>query len=441
MDLVFKVVNSLSGLDVSSPLVSGILKSNDNQRNKLIRIAEGILDEGKFLEIKDAIDFLKDEEINQLLGNGEIGDNDDSEYQEEFIIGKKEIDILEKASEQVFDPTRLLTLEEKEILPDEFKKQFDIDDIEEWDIIIIGKLYDLDRIASKNKIIELIGDEEDLDKIKVLIDDAVYNMITIDNGYFVNEDKNDENSNKLSYQEFYERGGYSEKDARYESIKYVRRKIMADFDQESRETEFAFNKLDLENGDVNRDEYEVEFDGCQIVPKRRVQYKYAVSLDGPQPLQIEYNSSLVPIRTYTPFDINRCENTLKLLDEEVAKSGKDSRLDMEIAYYEFKLVEAEFLSRFPEFGGVKVSNIDEWSNELLSEPDVREIIENLSKEVTDIIERVFGTIEVARSRKNTGKFLEQHYIAELGLVKLAYNEFKLKETIRNSELENIKGFN
>ena len=422
------------------------------KKKKIEKELDSILDAGN-LDIKAKFRFIareiyddedKLERVNYLIENinnkmlegaftGRFSDEVKQEHndQETHYLDKNEMNILQEVSKREYDPTKLLTAGDSAKLPVALKDKLELHDLDETEVVVISRLYDITFSQARKMITNRLSNVEDIDEdeVTLVVEEMLWDRATITHGFFVLEDEDDEDS-KISYMEYFKREGFNDANCKIETLSAMRKKILSDLDAESRMNEYAFEDFNWDSKEHNNDE--MEFDGVSIVPKRKVKYDYAIKFKN-QPLQIEHHDKLAPSRQFAPYDLERCTRTLTMLDEEIAKNGINSRLNMEKYFYQFKKVEAEFLEMYREHNGVKIT-FNEWTNELMSPEDCDK---NIRSYYGDKTRKVDLSGPDGFKSIDTNSEADKAFKDALSSVFISYYDFKKIEHLYNEEMKNI----
>lgn len=417
------VVYHMENPDHARALYVSVQNSEWSPREKLeYVIAEMFSDRPKKIaKIMAYSADISDDDISELFkANLEIDAESDAT---EVRLTIEDVIAMTKAGQRAYESTKLLTGSRERLLPVSLEQKLGITQVDPWDAIVIAKLYGITQKEADEKICEIIpglgrGEDVPTDRVRAVIDDLVWAKCTVDNGFYILRDEEDDDSERISYFDAFKIRGHSDADARREAIMHCYKTVQRRFDAPHAVLEFdiggseAHNhesalkqlsadkiyKIDIvdeieeDDGTVTRTvrketridfsdrvshirengaEIELKAVGDVLVPARMVKLKYARNTDSI--LRLESNASkYVEYRQYAPFTAERC---LAVLDELGKKdlSGASSVTALEhqcnVSFYSFKLSEAYFYERFPRGIGNVRTNFNEWSNAITTADD------------------------------------------------------------------------
>lgn len=409
-------------IEINSILDAG----NLDNRAKFRFICRELYKGDRLNELSSLLENVTNEDLEQHLNfRFEIDEDEEEDEQITHSLSDAELGILKEEAEVIYDPSKLLTAGEKKNLPVSLRDKFDVYDINDEEIVVLSKFLKISMNQAKRIILNRLDDIDNIEeeKVKEIVDEFLWDGSLVSNGYYATVEDGSGKSSKISLMEYFKRDGYSTEESKIKTIQRMRDQILMKLDKKSRSTEYSLDEIDLENlkknfgtDNVIRDEDMMEFDGVCIVPKRKVKYDYSVKLD--TTLRIENHNKLTPTREFAPYETSRCESTLSMLKEEIAKRGLDSRLEMENKFYTFKYLES--LLKTNEYNGVNLNS--GWSNAILS---------------VDYCEERLGAIHSNESESKIRDNLDE-FSNNIRDINIAYYEFKRAESIYEEELKEIK---
>ena len=417
------VVYHMENAEHARALYASVQASDWSAREKLEHvIGEMFIDRPKKVaKIMAYSADIPDEDIEALFtASIELDAESDAT---EVRLTIEDVIAMTKAGQRAYDPQKLITGSRERLLPVALERKLGITQVDPWDAIVIAKLYGITQKEADEKICALIpglasGEDVPTDQVRAVIDDLVWEKCTVEDGFYVLRDEEDDESERISYFDVFKFKGHNDADARREAIMHCYKTVQRRFDAPHAVLEFdpggseaathedalkqlssdKVYKVDIvdeteeEDGTVTRnvrqetrldfsdrvahirdhgEEIELKALGDVVVPARMVKLKYARNTDSV--LRLEANASTyVEYRQYAPFTIERCVTMLNLLStKELIEPTQIQSLEhhCNLAFYEFKLAEAYFFERFPYGIGNVRTNFNEWTNAITTAED------------------------------------------------------------------------